>query len=85
MIERPTLAALAASYLERQRWFIESAAGEARTVELVDVEELSDGQPGLARLSLQSGGRRLQLFVGWRRAAALQGALRNEEAAVPVA
>jgi maltokinase len=82
----PEIAALfelAPRYLDRQEWLAQTVANDApAAIELISGEILREGPPGLARLVLGRGERRLQLLVGWRHATELAGVLRNEDRAL---
>jgi maltokinase len=81
-LDRDALADLAAHYLERQGWFLQSTAGDKGTLVCESIEGLTEDDPGLFRLVFTKGEHRLQLFAGVRATTSLAGALRNEEAAL---
>ena len=65
-LDRDALADLAARYLERQGWFLQSTAGDKGTLVCESIEGLVDDDPGLFRLVFTKGEHRLQLFAGVR-------------------
>ncbi len=81
-LDRDELAGLAARYLDRQSWFLQTTAGDKGTLVCESVEALSEAEPGLYRLVFVKGAHRLQLFAGVRATTTLAGSLRNEEAAL---
>lgn len=79
-IEPDRLFGFVSSYLGRQSWFLQAVAGDPPApIELVSVEVLREGPPGLAKLLLRRGDRRFFQLVGWRPTTELSGVLRNED------
>ena len=81
-LDRDELAGLAARYLGRQGWFLQTTAGDTGELVCESIEELTGDDPGLYRLVFAKGAHRLQLFAGVRATTTLAGSLRNEEAAL---
>jgi len=80
------LAGLVVPYLQRQSWFLADMSrfdrGVWATFQLVDLEVVADGRPGMASVVVTFGNRPFHVLVGWRDAALAPAVLGGHQGAV---